>query len=82
VRFRTGGGNCRPNWGTPGDRDREASFLGLDPVWPRCGIVPDPDVRIGTPAGSGDNAPSLATDHRRGPPAELESNCADAARPG
>ena len=43
---------------------------------------PTPLLGIGPLAGSGDNAPSPATDHRCGPPAEPTTNYADAARPG
>jgi hypothetical protein len=57
-------------------------FLGRDPAWPRCGIVPDP-VAFGlapSPA-SGSNARSLAIVHRCGPPAEPKTNYADTAVP-
>ena len=57
--------------------------LGRDPAWPRCGGRPDP-VAFGlapSPA-SGPNARSLAIGHRCGPPAEPETNYADAAVPG
>ena len=57
--------------------------LGRDPVWPRCGGRPDPVAyRIGPRAGFRDNALSLASVHRCGPPAEPTTNCADAVRPG
>src|SRR5262245_61184644 len=80
LRLRPGEGSCRPNWGSPGDRDDRGIPVRRDPARLAAAQARPRHTWIGRLAGDRTDKSDLAqpSPRRYGPLPELVSNCADA----